>query len=397
MYRLFISLAFIMVFASCGSSKFNIGSHAEEKNLESLLKQLEKKDAGPSLAEKAEQLYHTISENHLDKIELYQTLTAPSKYDKILNEYRALQQLNNAVQSSSVMRQRLEMPDYAAAIERIKSRGADAYYELGIQSLQQQTQQSYLRAYQAFSKAEEMIPGYKDVRQKINIAFEGSRLNIVINPVTDQTSYYNRYGTDLFSHHFNSDRIQRSLVRDLGGDYTKGAAARFYTDREAARADVPADWYIDLTWTRLDIPIPQTYTYTRNREKRIQTGTDTSGHPIYTTVNATLQITRRYFTAYGALESRITDADTRNNISLERYQAQVDWKQEYATYSGDRRALDPLDWAMVNNRTRMPDKEDILQELYYKIYPQLKNGISRVIDHERQTVFAGSGGPYHRQ
>jgi NADPH-dependent 7-cyano-7-deazaguanine reductase QueF len=69
--------------------------------------------------------------------------------------------------------------------------------------------------------------------------------------------------------------------------------------------------------------------------------------------------------------------DTRNNISLNRYSSQVDWEQEYATYTGDSRALDNRYLAMIQNtnRRRLPNKDEILNELYEKIYPQVKNYI----------------------
>jgi hypothetical protein len=76
------------------------------------------------------------------------------------------------------------------------------------------------------------------------------------------------------------------------------------------------------------------------------------------------------------LESRVTDAHTGNNVNLNRYSSTVDWKQEYATYRGDSRALSNQDRAILNNQTiREPRQEDILNELFGKIYPQVKNGL----------------------
>ena len=210
----------------------------------------------------------------------------------------------------------------------------------------------------------------------MEVAFQQSVLNVVINPVTDNSYYYSNMGTNRFGNSFNNDYLQRSLVRDLGGDFDKNALARFYTDRDADRANINVDWVVDLTWTDLDIPRPQTRRETINLSKQIEIGKDTSGRPVYQTVTAKVYMTRQYFTARGELECRITDAATRNNISLNRFNSQMDWKQDYATYSGDSRALDNVHLAMIRNtNTRLPDKDDILNELYKKIYPQVKNSI----------------------
>ncbi len=170
--------------------------------------------------------------------------------------------------------------------------------------------------------------------------------------------------------------MQRSLVRDLGGDYAKNALARFYTDWEARRANITPDLLIDLSWINLDVPRPYTSQYSRNVSRKIETGRDTSGHVYYETVTATLYVTKKYFNATGDLESRITEADSRNILDTKRYTAQFNWEQEYATYRGDSRALNGNELTMLNNYNyQVPGKEDILNELYQRIYPQVKNGI----------------------
>lgn len=213
----------------------------------------------------------------------------------------------------------------------------------------------------------------------MDLTWKKSVLNVVINPVTDQSAYYAQMTPNRFGNSFNSDLLQRTLVRDLGGDFSKGAPAKFFTDGEAYVARVDVDWLADITWTRLDIPYPLTQTSSVNRSKKIEIGKDTLDKPVYKTVEATLQITRRYFTAYGEIECRITDAHTRENIALDRYPSQIDWSQDYATYKGDSRALTDADWAMINNLIAIPTREAILMELYQKIYPRLKNGIYNLV------------------
>ncbi|MEO9209807.1 MAG: hypothetical protein ABI208_01845 [Ginsengibacter sp.] len=214
----------------------------------------------------------------------------------------------------------------------------------------------------------------------MSYAFENGVLNVVVNPVTDQSSYYNRLGNNRFGNSFNNDLMQRSLVRDLGSDYNKSSGARFYTDRDADRSNRDIDWVIDITWQDLDVPYPQTNQYSKNVSREIQEGTDSTGKATYKTVYATLYITRKYFTARGQLECRITDAHTRDNIDIKRYTSSVDWQQEYGTYQGDSRALSNQDLAFLNNNYyQSPRKEDILNELYQKIYPQLKNGIFNLV------------------
>jgi hypothetical protein len=220
-----------------------------------------------------------------------------------------------------------------------------------------------------------MVPNFKDVTRQLNIAKEKGTLNVVINPIRDESRYYIDLGWNRFGNSFNNDYLQRNLIRDLGG--TSGNSfARYFTDRDVSRNKVDVDWVIDLTWIDLDIPRPYSRQYNRNVSKEIKVGTDTTGKAVYEKVTGTLYITEQYFTARGELESRVTDAHTGYNINLNRYSSTVDWKNEYASYRGDSRALSDQDRIILNNQSvREPRREDILNELFQKIYPQAKSSI----------------------
>lgn len=80
------------------------------------------------------------------------------------------------------------------------------------------------------------------------------------------------------------------------------------------------------------------------------------------------------------MESRITDAVTRNITDAKRYSAQFNWQQEYATYTGDSRAITGSDLAMLSNINYIvPARDEILNELYKRIYPQVKSGIYNAV------------------
>lgn len=378
MKTLVITLFFSFVLMSCGSSKYSVGNSPELQALAGMLKKLDKDHGNEALKSDINHSYASITKNLLGNIEVYETLTEPDRWDKIINTYHTLQRLSDVIHKSKA-RTFIDAPSYEADLQVARQNAAATYYEEGMKYMDAGDKSSYRHAYELFSKANNYYPGYKDVNQQMAYSFKESILNVVVNPVTDQSSYYSQIGPNRFGNSFNSDLLQRSLVRDLGGDYSKNSPARFYTDREAYMARIDVDWLIDIMWTRLDVPYPLTQTFSRKVSKEIQVSKDTSGKPIYKTVYATLYVTRRYFTARGELECRVTDAHTRENIDLKRYQSQVDWSQDYATYKGDPDALGENEWRIINNRVPLPRREDILLELYQKIYPNLKNGIYNLV------------------
>lgn len=374
-YYLF-ALLFVFVLSSCGSSRYAKTQIPEDKALVAAIKKVDKNPSDSMALNGLRELYNDAANQHLNNIDVYKTLSDESKWPKILKEYNALERLNNTVNSSKIASKYIRPISFTAEIQMARNQAAEDYYNLGLEYLQNNDKESARHAYTLFNKSAEMVPNYKDVKRQLAIAKEKSTLNIVINPIRDESRYYNDLGWNRFGNSFNNDYLQRNLVRDLGGDYNRNSFARYYTDRDASRNRVDVDWVVDLTWTDLDIPRPYTRQYNRNVSQQIKVGTDTSGKAIYETVSATLYITEYFFTARGELEVRVTDAHTGYNVNLNRYSSTVDWKQEYATYRGDSRALSNHDRAILNNQTiREPRREDILDELFRKIYPQAKNGI----------------------
>jgi len=364
----------VFLFASCSPGK--LPKTAEDKTLFGVLKKLDKDPSNTELKNTITNLYNEAAKSHLDKIEVYNTLTEADRWIKIVKEYEALKNLSDVIASSSAAKLITASP-YTSEIQISKQNGAEAYYALGVSGLDMGDKQSARNAYHAFGKANEFVPGYKDVRQQISIAYENSIVKVIINTVTDNTFFYNSMGWNNYGNNFNNDYFQRSLVNDLGGSYSKIYPAQFYTDIQARSENIQPDWVVDLIWQYLNIPEPMTNHDSRTVSKQIENGKDTSGRIQYQTVTATLQITRKHFTASGDMELRITDVITGRNISSNRYSEQFTWQEEYATYSGDSRALDSNDLALINNNNyRTPHKEYILDRLSQKIYPQIRNRIA---------------------
>ena len=378
MRYIYLYLSFItFLFAACNSGK-SIPKTTEDKTLFSVIKKLDKDPSNTELKNTITNLYKEAAKSHLDKIEVYNTLTEPDRWIRIIKEYEALKNLSEIITNSAAAKI-VNASSYTSELQIAKQNGAEAYYNIGVSNLKNGDKQSAQNAYYSFKKANEFVPGYKDVRQQINIAFENSVVKVIINPVRDNTFFYNSMGWNNYGNNFNNDYFQRSLVNDLGGNYNKTSPAQFYTDWEARRENIRPDWEVDLTWMYLNIPQPITNQYSRNISRQIETGRDTSGKVYYQTVTATLNIVKKYFTASGDMELKITDINTGRNITTGRYSDQFNWQEEYATYYGDSRALSNNDYALLNNNNyQIPDKEDILNKLSQRIYPQIKNRIATI-------------------
>ena len=115
--------------------------------------------------------------------------------------------------------------------------------------------------------------------------------------------------------------------------------------------------------------------------KQIESGRDTSGKPVYQTVYARINITRQSFEARAEMEVTISDIAGQKTIDRRSFREDYNWQEEYGSYSGDSRALSASDWNLINNtRYSEPRREDVLNELYRKLYPQVKNRVIYAVD-----------------
>lgn len=382
--KYFIPALLLMIFAaSCGSGKNYLERDDEDKALYDAVKKISKSATDDDAKEAIPILYSSLIKTHKARIKSYESSNDIARWDKIIKEYSYLQDAYNSIINSTPAFKLVTPENFSTQLLEASQNAAEDYYISGNAYLDKRGRANAKTAYSQFKKAERYIPGYKDVESKMNIAYENAIVDVVINPVQDDSYFYNS-GWGSSGYNYSNEYFQRTLVRDL--DYNNGSvnsryAARFFTDWEARRSNVNPDWIIDLRLRNINLPQPASYTYRRNRSASIQNGTDTSGKPIYKTVTATVNVTRRSFTATASMDVYIKDLETQRMISSRNFREDYRWQDETGSYTGDSRALNTEDWQIINNRGyNTPRRDDILQELYRKIYPQVLNNIKYAVD-----------------
>lgn len=380
MRQLLLITATLFLLSSCKTSKDYLSRGDEDKTLFDIVKKLGKHSNDEDAVKALPEVYARVQQNHLKKINTYKTYKEISRWDKIIEEYSTLQRMYETVSNTDGANRLVNAVNYQNDIYDAKQNAATDYYQQAVTLLQSNYRDDAKTAYSYFKKADRWIPGYKDAKSKMDEAYQNATINVVINPVQDLSFFFNS-GWGNTGYNYSNEYFQQTLIRELGGKYASRYPAKFYTEWEARRDNVQPDWVVDLTLRNMNIPRPTTYNYSRNVNKQIEAGRDSSGKTIYKTVYATLNISKQSFTARGQMDVNITDVTSRKNISYNTYSDDYRWEEENATYTGDSRALDNNDWALVNNkRYNEPRKEDVLNELYRKIYPQVKNRISYAVD-----------------
>jgi hypothetical protein len=379
MKRLLLFMFTIILLYSCASNKNYLERADADKALQDAVKKLNKNSSDENASQALPILYSSITENHLTKIRSFGSNKELSRWDKIINEYEYLQDAYDAVINSSPAFKLVNPRSYGTELLEARQAAAEAYYVYATDFFDKEGRDNARKAYNNFQKSDKYVPGYKNAKENMQQAYENAIVNVVINPVQDNSFFFNS-GWGNTGYNYSNEYFQQTLVRELG-NYNDRYPAKFYTEWEARRHNIKPDWVIDLNLRNMDIPYPFTNSYSRNASSSVQVGTDSSGKAIYQTVYATVNITRMSFTARADMEVNIKDVTTGKNISYRTFRDDYRWEQERGNYTGDSRALSARDWQIINNYNySAPRKEEVLNELYRKIYPQVKNEITYAVD-----------------
>ncbi len=379
MKYIFYALLFTLV--SCSSSKKNYLDRSDTDNaLFDAVKALKKKSSDTAAANALPVLYNAAQQRHIRKIGALGESRELSRWDKLIDEYNILQNMHDAIIDVDAAHTAVAPINYQQAIYDLKQRAAEDYYATATDQFTLGGRDNAKKAYNYYKKADKFIPDYKDAKSKMDEAYQSAIVNVQVNPVQDNSFFFNT-GWGNYGYNYSNEYFQQNLVRELGGRNSSRYPARFYTDWEARRDNVQPDWVVDLTLRNIYIPRPQSYGYSRNVSKQIESGRDTSGKPVYQTVYARINITRQSFEARAEMEITISDIAGHKTIDRRSFREDYNWQEEYGSYSGDSRALSASDWNLINNtRYSEPRREDVLNELYRKLYPQVKNRVIYAVD-----------------
>ncbi len=364
----------MMFIIACGSNrKISKRYTMEDKTVFELVKRLTDNPADKEAAELLPAAYEAarikrkaITDN------LVQTGAPGDKYIEMAREWMVLKQMYNQIKSSPGANAALPDPwDPSLMIQGANKLAAEDYYNAAMTFLGYNTRQYAQKAYDNFQKAAKASPGYKDVDNMLLIAAEKATTRVLVNPVNYNSYSYGYYG-------FQNDWMQQQMVRDLNA--RSYANTRFFTEYDLRAQQLVPDKIVDLNFTDLFIDNVHTDSRSYQRSKEIVTGQTKTNPPraVTQTVYATVTISRRYMSSYATLECRIYDRETNNNSLYDRFSDRIEWVQERATYTGDRRALTPQDIALISNRwdDYPPNREQLAESLVRKTYQQLLSRIS---------------------
>lgn len=352
-----------LTYFSCKSTTKLYDEGKYERAFYSAVDDLKKNPSNTSARQVLPDAYEQASNQLLNSISTAKSGTQTGeKIDRVYNSYSALQKMYNAVNTSSVLRGLVEPVDYANDLSNAAEQGAAFHYDRGRGFINQGDKKNAQKAYEDFKITEKYIPGYKDVSQLKEEAFDAAITNVVVNNMQQQFGGYSINGAFLETDILNS-------LNSTGRNYYY----IFYRLNDAQFKQVRVDQFMDLMMYDIWFGNLATDTYSYDVSKTIKETIPDTKETRSTTVTATVRVTRRIIDSRAAMDCRISDAQSRRIIFTERFPARYTWEKLTGSYTGDSRALSDKDKAIINGAYNNPPDYN---ELYRELTRQIMNNFS---------------------
>ncbi len=375
-----IFTALIIFLASCRTAKkmYEKGNYDEAVALAA--KKLQKDPDDPKLLAIIRDAYIYAEQDHLTSIRSHEESTNELKWEWMYNDYASLQRMHDAIYKVPSVYRIVNPADYSSMLVSYGEKAGDTRFDRGLSLMQLHpyNKESHKQAFREFQVAIQFKPGHRDILEKMDEAFEIAVTNVVVLPMQ-------QYGGYVYSGYtLGGQNLDDQLVRDL--QYSSGNEfVRFYSAWDARSKNLRIDQELDMRLSTMNVGRFYDQRSSRKVSKEILIK-ETVIRPDsivkeYGWVHAEITTTRRTMHSDAVLQVNLRDEDGRW-IWSDNFSAEHNWSTEFASYTGDARALSDNDKQLINRSKDYPPREDevvqcLLQEINNNAVYRIKNYFGR--------------------
>ena len=369
MNRIFTLLLAVIVLAySCktASKSYQKGDYTEA--IDRGIKKLQKDPDDYETKDLVKNSYNYTVNEYEDQIRTLSNSKSENRFEKIYYNYTLLQNLYIKIRQSPSAAQYVKPKDYSEYVETYREKAADVYIADAEKWKNVGTKVAYREAYNAYNAALRFRPEDFDLKRDRDSAYESAVTKVVVTEMQNMGQY--SYSSSYQMQNFQRDVI-RTLSNNLNNDFVK-----FYNESEARMRDIVPDHVMELNLSRITFGQPYDNKSTREVSKEVVVKEivykPDSVVKQYGKVNAKITVTKRQVLSQGDLIIALRDTKGRT-LWNDRFTGEHKWNTEYASYTGDERALTEADKQLVekNNNYNPPTEDQILEELLRQIQNDL--------------------------
>jgi len=371
-YTLFVFL-FIATACSSGEKALQKGNYynAVIKSIDRLRSNPDKSKAQQTLLES----YPLAVNWYKNQISSLLHSSDPFKNTKSVGYYQSLNRMYSEINRCPAALQLLpNVQSFRREEDMAKQLAAPECYEAGNRDLAMGTREDAKRAYQLFVKANQFVPNYKDVKEKISEAEYQATLKVIIEHIPVQSTKYQ------LSASFFQDQVTQYIFHNI-----KQKFVRFYTPKQAKLEGLEyPDQVISMRFE--DFVVGETHDTDLEREvvsaDSVEIGSTKLKNgetvKVFNKVKAKLHIHRREVISKGLLSLHIEAYNNQKLLENKQLGGKYVWFEEWGHFNGDERALNAEELEICKQEPILPPaRQDLFVEFTKPIYTQLTAEISR--------------------
>ncbi|RYD81076.1 MAG: hypothetical protein EOP55_00315 [Sphingobacteriales bacterium] len=365
--RYFIYLS-LLIIGGCTTGKKALQKGDYDASVSKAVSRLQNSPKNSEALQVLSTAYNLALQDHLRKINDAKLSNDMFRWESVMYDYQKINQLAEDINSCPACLTIIPNPSkYVKELADSKLNAGIARYNSGIEYLNVNNRPSAKKAYYEFEKAQNLAPNYKDVKAKMDDAYWTAVTRVVVQPISVNSGIYRLSG----------DYFQQQIDQFIS-NYSRNRFVIFYSEQQATNQKVVPDQVLSLNFD--DFVVGQTYVKERvERLKRdsVIVGETRERKPVYGTVKASLSIFDKNISSSGLLDMTITDWQSKKVVRQQKFPGTYIWRDSWASYKGDDRALNKQQLAMTRRKEVLPPPPNALfLEFTKPIYNQLVDDIS---------------------
>ncbi len=368
MTKLYLTLLlFSAFFTGCKTASKSYSKGAYEDAVQLGVKKLSKDPSDVETRDLVKSAYtHAVAE-HEDAVRLLSNSSNDNRYEAILKEYNTLQGLYNSINEYPAVARMMSATDYSGYIQTYRDKAADVHLEAAERWMETGSKQAYRSAYNEYNNALR----YRNttaIKVKRDEAYNAALTKVLVVPIQNYGNY--NYSSNYQLQQFQTD-VMRTLAYSINNDFVK-----FYSEWDLRNSSMEPDQILEMNLGRIRIGQPYDQRSQRQVSKQVVVKEIVykadSVVKQYGTVTANIVTTKRTLVSEGELYLSLRDPKGRS-LWNDRFTGEHRWQTQFATYTGDERALGDNDKSLLNgnNNSNVPREEEIMGELYRQIQSDL--------------------------
>jgi len=367
-FLLSLSLYFVALGCSSGKKMLEQGNYyqAVMQSIGRLKNSPSNKKASETLAD----AYPFAVRNLLDRLDNNGTSNNKFRNTDAVYIYRDLNSMYESIHGTPAALNVIRNPqNYYDQLSQVTPLAAEEQYQAGLEQLSYEGRNNAKQAYFYFIEANKFVDNYRDVNEKIEIAYNLTILKVIADLKPVQSRLYD-LSADIFYKEVNK------TLRQI----EQNEFIRFFSPEEAKIMSLnDPDQYLSINFE--DFVVGETHASERietmkSDSVKVSTITlnDGSKREVYDIVTAKVSINRLEVISKGLINLKIHEGvDINRDLVYQDFAGEYIWFNEWGHFNGDERALTDMQYEICKQKRINPiPPQQMFVEFTKPIHEQLK-------------------------